>query len=130
MSPPRHRSGWIAALVVTGLLAMHGAAGNHGSTAMAASASVAMSQTSPASGVNAPMPATAQPPLTVDADGMYAHAMTLCIALPAGFALIILAVAYLGRRRHQAASHRWARPVRDARAPPCPPPHVRGVCLT
>ena len=130
MTAPRSWDGWLAALVVAGLLAMHGAAGDHGTTAMTTAPMMSMPAPRYASSVAIRPEPTPRPWATVAPAGMGAHAMTLCVALPVAFVLLVIVVGYLTRRRRDMSTRLWCRPVPDARAPPCPPPHVRGVCLT
>ena len=129
MTLPRSWDGWFAAIVVAGLLAMHGAVGNHGTTVMTPAPSWSMPAHF-AHGVGVRPEPTPQTSASVASADMPTHAMTLCVALPATFLLIALVVGYLIRRRHDASTRSRWQPIRDARAPPCPPPHVRGVCLT
>ena len=130
MTAPRSWQGWLAAIVVAGLLAMHGVAGDHGSTVMTTTPTLSMPAPMFAGSVAIQPEPTPRPSATVSSAGMGAHAMTLCVALPVTFLLHAVVVGYLTRRRRDTSTRLWCRPVRDARAPPCPPPHVRGVCLT
>ena len=127
MSTRSRWSRWIAAVVAAGLLAMHGAAGDHGSTAMGPSMTMVATHDA---GLDASRSTSTRPAVLPAPRHMTVHAMMLCVALPVGFLLLILAVTLLSRRRRQPSFARWWRPIRTARAPPCPPPHVRGVCLT
>ena len=122
--------GWVAAVVVAGLLGMHGAAGGHGATAMTTSATLPMLAMSPGVGVGSATEQMAHPSATGASTGMGAHAMTACVALPVTFMPFAVVFACLTRRRHDVSTPPCLQPVRDARAPPCPPPLVRGVCLT
>ena len=130
MSMPRAWGGWLAAVVVAGLLAMHGAAGDHGTAVMTDAVTLSMSAPNFPSAAAVQSQPTSHPPMTAASVGMGAHAMTLCVALPVTVVLLAVVAGYLTRRRRDASTRRWCRPVADARAPPCPPPHVRGVCLT
>ena len=130
MSSRSRWSGWLVAVVAAGLLAMHGVAGNHGSTDMAMSMTAMASPMSHEVGIKAATLHSGRPVAGSASSDAAAHVMTLCVALPVGFALLILAVAHLVRRQRGASPRRSWRPIRDARAPPCPPPHVSGVCLT
>ena len=131
MSSRDRWSQWVASVVVAGLVAMHGATSNHGTGLMSTSPTLTMPAPNPTVRGAAPMEPTTQPSTTVAVHGMGVHAMTLCVALPVTFLLLAaLVVGYRSRRRHGASSPRWGQLLREARAPPCPPSHVREVCLT
>lgn len=130
MSTRSRWSGWLVTVVVAGLLAMHGVASSHGSTDMATSMTAMTSTTSHVMDIEAATLTSGRPVAGSASSDAAAHVMTLCVALPVSFALLILAVAHLVRRQRRVSPRRSWRPIRDARAPPCPPPHVRGVCLT
>ena len=118
------------AAVVAGLIGMHGLGSGHGVMSMAP----APSMTSASSVTTVPMTVhPAVPPTSAAAAAAAAHvmaAMGLCVALPAGFLALVILGAVLIRRHRERSGAPWRARRRAARSPPCPAPHVRGVCLT
>ena len=126
---------WLIGVVAAGMFAMHGLSSAH--TAGAAMpmttpnvGHASMVETSPAhttSAVESLMPVAAN---LVPAHTRMA-AMSACVALPALTLLALVLVAAHRRRQEQPAAPRTFRRGRQrGRDPPCPPPRVRGVCLT
>lgn len=118
---------WPAVIVVAALLAMHGMVNDHSSGVATMSVRVAMSHQPHMAGVAGPvMPAAPAATATHTMSGT-----EMCLALAALLLVMLLAAMSAVRRRSQRRrSHRGVEYRRPGRGPPCPPPHVRGVCLT
>ena len=123
-------SRWLAMVVTVGVLAMHGAAGEHGASGMGMPAAVgtAAALPLPAAMHGVDMGVARQPALA--AASTSGHAGQLCVALPVLLWLLVATTATFVRRRGAMTACRSRIGVRPARAPPCPPPQARGVCLT
>ena len=122
---------WPIVAIVAGLLAMHGLTSAHtinAATAMRTTSAghASMAETTPGDAGAAKSPVA---PLVPGHGHM--TAMSACVALPPLTLLALMLVA-ANRRQHP----RPARPGvtrrrrQQGRDPPCPPPRVRGVCLT
>ena len=123
----RRLYGWAIAAVVAGLIGMHGLGSGHGVMSMAPATSM------PAASSMTIMPATLARMVTRAPSAGPAHpttAMAPCVALPAGFLALVIVGSVLIRRGRERSGATWRARRRAARSPPCPAPHVRGVCLT
>ena len=123
-------SRWLAMLVLAGLLAMHGAAGQHGASGMSmptgVRAAATMMSPTASHGVDAGLAHHG----ALAVSSMVGHTSQTCVALPVVLWLLVVATATLVRRRDATAASLSRLGARTARAPPCPPPQARGVCLT
>ena len=119
---------WLPIVVAAATLAMHGLANEH--TTATAPMSMATA-TSPLMHTAASSSTLTGEPSVTDARSHVMSMLGACVAtVPVLFFLLLVGALLLRRCRMLPRLHRAWEHHRSGRDPPCPPPCVRGVCLT
>jgi hypothetical protein len=120
------------AVVVSGLLAMHGFTSGHALTATASMSGAMLALHSPATASMSSDPTSGHPAVAIPNAAHAMASMGMCVALPVLFLALFGSAVPVTRRRRlpELTASIPRRRYGIGRDPPTPPPSTFGVCLT